>query len=104
MSRRPDAGALLERALIESAARSAVSLTIESLGSRAWASATFSGARHTLTLRAARSLDTDSWIGELEEAELSVRGHLVADVAVTTIERSGGDVLAHVEVLTLEDG
>lgn len=104
MSRGPDAATLLERALVADAKRSAVALTVAQAGATRWASATFVGARHRLTLAAARSLDADTWLGELEDADLPLRGHLVADLKVTRIDRAAGAVTAHIEALTLEEG
>ncbi|URW75509.1 hypothetical protein M9980_13410 [Sphingomonas donggukensis] len=104
MSRGPDAAVLLERTLIADAARSAVMLEVTAGKATRWASATFVGARHALTLSAARDLNADTWIGELEDAELPVRGHLVADVQVVRIVRADGRVVADVEVLTVEEG
>lgn len=104
MSRGPDAAVLLERALIADAARSAVMLEVTAGNATRWASATFVGARHRLTLSAARDLNADTWLGELEDAELPVRGHLVADVQVVRIVRADGRVVAEVEVLTVEEG
>lgn len=53
---------------------------------RAWASATFSGSRHTVTLafRGIEAIDVaDRFIEALPEHEFAIPGQLVADAAVT---------------------
>lgn len=103
MSRGPDAATLLERALIADAARAGAAIAVIEGESRRWASATFVGARHVLTLVAADSRQLAAWLGGLAEAELPIRGHLVADIAVVSRTRAGGDVTAVVEALTVEE-
>lgn len=70
--------------------------------SRAWASATFSGARHLLEirlpLRAARSFEDG-----LGEAEFALHGHLIADIAICGRRVDGGTILLDVEALTIEE-
>lgn len=55
---------------------------------RAWASATFSGARHTITLRFTGSADcetADGFIEMLPEHEFALPGLLVADAQVREV-------------------
>ena len=82
-----------------------MNFTVERLLSRAWASATFSGARHDLTLlfqgedaegQAAAFLDG------MEERDFPMRGHVLADIAL--VSRAGGEgaVRLNLEALTVE--
>jgi hypothetical protein len=76
---------------------------------RAWASVTFSGARHEVTLAFAGTTAIEAGehlIAEASEHEFGIPGQLVADVAVLGVDH----VLApeprmtvRLEVLTLED-
>lgn len=104
MSHGPDAGALLERALLQMAATAGVDLAIVEASWSRWASATFTGARHDLALVATSSPALDTWLVELPEAEFSLRGHLVADLAVDSRMRVGERVELRIGVLTVEEG
>lgn len=103
MSCGPDAGVLLERALLRHAALRGVDLSIVSASWTRWASATFAGARHELLLAAPPSPALDRWIAELPEAELALRGHLVADLTVESRSRVGDRVELKIGVLTVEE-
>ncbi len=98
MSRGPDAATLLERRLRIAAEAAGVTIAIPQSDWTRWASATFVGARHRLTL-ASDDPGFGDWLATLPEAELPLRGHLVADVVVL---RATGAV-AEVEVLTVEE-
>ncbi len=98
MSRGPDVATLLERRLRIAAEAAGVTLVIAASDWTRWASATFNGARHRLTLTS-DDAGLDAWLATLGEAELPLRGHLVADVAVTARH----DGTAEVEVLTVEE-
>ncbi|MEI9928049.1 MAG: hypothetical protein WDN44_10600 [Sphingomonas sp.] len=65
MSRGPDAAVLLERALAASAGRARCPIRVTAAGSTRWASATFAGARHELTLAADPSPALDAWLAGL---------------------------------------
>lgn len=75
---------------------------------RAWASATFTGARHTITLifegtqAIARG---ETFIAALPDHEFSVPRHLVADAAIVAVEHRQGPphMTVEVELLVLED-
>lgn len=70
---------------------------IEELVSTPWCSATFAGARHRLSVRFEGSNANpaaDSFLDGLEEREFALRGHLVADIAAVSEERSAGSVLS----------
>lgn len=102
MSRGPDAGALLERALLASATRAGCAITIVEAGWERWASATFAGARHTMSLEAATNDGLERWIADLPEADLAMRRGLVADLTVARICRAGARVHFTIEALTIE--
>ncbi|MEG3179373.1 hypothetical protein [Sphingomonas sp. LT1P40] len=103
MSRGPDAGTQLERALICGAGVAGVAPVILSADWVRWASATFTGARHRLTLSAAPSPTLDHWLAGLPEAEFSLWGHLVADLAVASRHADADAVTFDLEALTVED-
>jgi len=103
MSRGPDAGTLLVRGLEADSHRANCPVrAIESTWTR-WASATFNGARHELTLEAADSSALDAWLDALPEANLPLRGHLVADIVVIKRSRAEGIATMTVEALTVEE-
>ncbi|MDG2534307.1 hypothetical protein P6144_11655 [Sphingomonas sp. HITSZ_GF] len=102
MSRGPDAETLLRRALEASAEAAGCPVTLAESDWARWASATFTGARHLLALTAPPSPALDAWIAALPEAELRLRGHLVADLVVEHVRRAGDSVRVSLEVLTVE--
>lgn len=104
MSRGPDAETLLRRALEAGADAAGCPVTLAESDWTRWASATFTGARHLLALTAPPSPALDAWIAGLPEAELRLRGHLVADLVVEHVRRAEGAVTASLEVLTVEEG
>jgi len=97
-----DAGSLLADALTQTALRSGCPATILGSRSEGWASATFAGARHAITLGADACPALDRWLATLPEAELPLRGHLVADLAVTARRQRQAAVEFDLEVLTVE--
>lgn len=70
--------------------------------SRAWASATFDGARHRLEL-AGPAAAVAAMLAGLEEREIALAGHFVADVAVTGRGESGGETAVTIEALTIAE-
>ena len=102
MSRGPDAATLLERALVASAVAAGCPVTVSDADWSRWSSATFSGARHALTLSGAASRAFNSWTRALPEAEFALRGHLVADLCVARRHRTRDEVTLVLEVLTVE--
>ncbi|SDA36594.1 hypothetical protein [Sphingomonas sp. NFR15] len=102
MSRGPDAGARLERALVANAARAGCAVTIADATWERWASVTFAGARHTLWLTGAAGHALDRWLADLPEADLVIRHGLVADLAVAGVARAGGQARITLEALTVE--
>ena len=103
MSRGPDAATLLDRALAASASLCGVAAHVVETESTRWASATFSGARHVLTVEVESSAAGTEWLASLPEADLPIRGHLVADLAVVRHARSAARIEATVEALTVEE-
>lgn len=103
MSRWPDVETQLERALVRGAAEAGVVLNVAAATATPWASVTFTGARHRLTMVAPGSSSLDCWLAGLAEAEFRLRGHLVADLVVATAIDSSGFAEITLEALTVED-
>lgn len=103
MSRGPDAATLLARALGLSARRAGLDLSIRHADWRRWASATFSGARHEVTVEFPDGEAAIRWLDALPEAEIILRGHLVADAVVIRTHGEGDRLVAALEILTVED-
>ena len=101
MVRGPDAGTLLVRALRTMGA--AYAAQVESIVARPWASATFVGTRLRVSLIGPAVPGFRSWLDSLPEAEFVLRGHLVADLAIDSVESIAEGVRATLTVLTLED-
>lgn len=97
-----DPGAALLRALAADAPPGSA-LELVAMTSAAWASATFTGARHAIRLRAVDGAALAAWLAGLPEAPFVLRGHLLADIAVTSVARDGGEAEIELEALTLED-
>lgn len=103
MSRGPDADTLLLRRLEADSLRAGCpARVIDSTWTR-WASATFAGARHELSLEAPESAALDTWLNGLPEADLPLRRHLVADIVVTGVSRASGVATIAIEALTVEE-
>lgn len=105
---RRDSHRRLLRALLALAGRGS---EILSSSSNRWSSATFSGARHHMTMRLA---GTDAHVRAqklakcLPEAEFPLRGHIVADASLEEMElarEEDGQVFARLKLamLTVED-
>jgi hypothetical protein len=103
MSRGPDPGTALVRALEANARNARCPVRMNASDWTRWASATFSGARHELTLEADESDALDTWLTKLPEADLPIRGHLVADIVVTSVRRAEGCATIRLEALTVEE-
>jgi len=101
-----DATGAVVRALSSSFAN--LGVTLEEIRSRSWASATFTGARHELTLRiagdGARGA-ADAFLANLHAAEFKLRGHILADIALLSDERRDDQdwVRLSLDALTVED-
>lgn len=88
-----DAAALLARALRASAGATGVAAEVVDACSTPWSSATFTGERVALTLRAGDA----AWLAALSEADLPMRGWFVADLTVEAAQ----DGVTAVEALVL---
>ncbi|RYD90820.1 MAG: hypothetical protein EOP61_28755 [Sphingomonadales bacterium] len=102
MSRGPDAATLIERALVAHGEAAGCAVAIVQADMVRWASATFVGARHLVTLSARASPLLDKWLAGLPKAEFGLRGHLVADLVVVRTARDGDAVTLSLEILTVE--
>jgi hypothetical protein len=102
MSRGPDAGTALIRAMEASAERAGCPIRVVASGATRWASATFAGARHELRLEAAEVEALGPWLAELPEVDLPTRGYLVADIQVQSVHRASGVATIEIEALTVE--
>lgn len=103
MSRGPDAGTLLTRALVAAAEADRIALTVSDSSWTHWASATFVGAQHRLWVAGAFSPALDDWLTTLPEKELALRGHLVADLTIVAMRASAARIEAEIQALTVED-
>ena len=93
-----DAAVLLVRALRISARDSGATIAIAASDERSWASVTFAGIRHRIDLDVEPDATTAEWLASLAEADLHLRGHLVADLVVV---READRI--RLEVLTIEN-
>lgn len=93
----------LARALVMSAREGGVAATVVAHRSRPWASATFVGARHELTLEIDRSRAWGAWTAALPDATLNPRGHLVADLSIERIDDTGASARVSLAALTIEE-
>ena len=103
-----DAGAELRRVIGANFVNLGAAVTFEALTSRPWASITFAGERHKLTLclpGPGAQAAVDAFLEGLEDREFALRGHVVADNEATGIQRAeDGQVRLTLEALTVEDG
>jgi hypothetical protein len=76
-------------------------LAFREVRSRAWATTTFSGARHELTFRTTEGA-ASNFVASLDATALRLRGHLLADIALVSDERSDGAALLRLQALTVE--
>ena len=104
MSRGPDAATLVARALAHSARLAGLSLTVRHADWHRWASATFAGARHELTIELPDDQAANRWLDALPDADLPIRHHLVADAVVVRRHGEQDVLVAALEILTVEDG
>ncbi len=100
--RRADTATLLDRAVIADAARVGVTVSVVASGATRWASATFVGARHRLTLSSEETDAAAAWLDGLADADLPLRGHLVADLIVVDRTVADARFTGTIEVLTVE--
>ncbi|MCM8729488.1 hypothetical protein ACFO8O_00705 [Hephaestia sp. GCM10023244] len=103
MSRGPDAATLLTRALAAAAAADNVACAITGSDWNRWASATFTGVQHRLTLAGAFTPALDDWLTTLPERDFVLPGHLVADLTIVAMRASPDRIEADLQALTVED-
>ena len=94
--------AAIAQRLLRAAATAGCPLELREHHSRLWASATFTGARHALTLAGAPSPALDAWLAGLSDATFDTPRELVADLALVERTRRGGEVEARIEAVTVE--
>lgn len=93
-----DAARALIAALMAAALTAHIILTIAETEERPWASATFNGARHVVTVELdGDAAAIDRWLAALPEVQWAMRHHIVADIAMA--ERSAGGAV--IEALTV---
>lgn len=98
------AGAELERTIRDSLLAFGAAAEVEERVSRLWASITFSGERHRLTLRIESDGGAlDAFLDGLSEREFELRGHILADIAVVENVRESNLVRLTLEALTVEE-
>lgn len=97
MSRFPDPHARLGGALTNISG----GVLIESRQT-AWASATFSGARHSFVLHVPQNAGGGQ-LTEIEEREFDLPGHLLADIGICEWEEDANGARCTIEALTVED-
>lgn len=83
-------------------------MVVEEVRSRSWASATFAGARHEISFRIdgeGAGAAADAFLANLSTTEFSLRGHILADIALVAEERrdDSESVRISLEALTVED-
>jgi hypothetical protein len=98
MSRGPDVGTRLARALEASGPGVAVARRTATR----WASVTFTGARHELDCTAPATPALEQWLADLPEAEFALPGHLVADLTIAAMTATAERIDFRIEALTVE--
>jgi hypothetical protein len=99
-----DAATSLLRAL-RSSFETVSFMNFEQVRSREWASVTFTGARHQLAIRLGgpgAEAAADRFAAGLDTIEFRLRGHILADIALTGRERMPDGVRLELEALTVE--
>jgi hypothetical protein len=100
-----DATSALLRA-VRAACAGAPVFVVEEIRSRSWSSGTFSGARHELAFRLegeGADAAADDFVKGLDPVALELRGHILADIALTGDERRPGSASLRIEALSVED-
>ncbi|WP_294356196.1 hypothetical protein [uncultured Sphingomonas sp.] len=93
-----------ERALCASARRAGAPIAIASHAAREWRSATFSGARHVVEACGTRGEALDAWLATLADTELTVPGHVVAELRVDERASDGDGARFRLEGVTVALG
>ena len=95
-----NAAAALRRALVAAFASDRIIADIAAVRSTPWASVTFTGVRHELSMRLSGPR-ADELITGLSERELDLPGHILIDIAATEVGRGGDNRSVKVEALTV---
>jgi len=91
-------GRRLVRALRVSASEAGIDVLLVSATEHPWASATYVGARHQVTLGIPANPARHRWLAGLAEAELPMHGHIALPPAILSTD----DERVLLEVVTLE--
>ena len=102
MMRGPGANALLGRALTASAALAGARIEIDECDTTAWHSATFTGARHVVQLRAPVCDKVDAWLSAISHSDLPLASHLLADMSIARRADHAGTLHVSIHALTVE--
>ena len=101
------AGEELKRALRVIFVMFGAPVTFDAITSRPWASITFSGERHRLSLSLpgpGAQAAVDTFLDGLEDRDFALRGHILADIEAAGIQRdTDGQIRLTLEALTVED-
>jgi hypothetical protein len=103
MALRPRRGNARETLIAALAARGGPGTDVMRTTSHSWASVTFEGARHQIALRLAGRAQADAFELDLVESEFALRGHLLADIRVSSRRIEGERVVLEIEALTIEE-
>jgi hypothetical protein len=96
----------LLRALLAKVAQAGLIGTVLSSSNAPWASATFQGTRHLVTLQlhgADTAAGSDGFADTLPETLFAIPGHIVADITVDEREDRPLCVIFQLSALTIED-
>jgi hypothetical protein len=100
------AGAELSRALRATFATFGAAPTFDAVLSRPWASITFSGERHRISLclpGPGAAAAAEAFLDGLAERDFPLRGHILADIDACEVARDAhGQVRLTLEALTVE--
>ena len=92
------------RALIASAKSAGVELYVAGSASNPWASALFTGARHTAVIAANCTPAFHDWVAGLGSIDIAMPRQFVASIDVTEIDTDGhGRQVLTIEVLTVAE-
>jgi hypothetical protein len=106
MTAPPGAGDALKRALRANFVKLGAAVAIESLASRPWASITFSGERHRLSLclpGPGAAAAADAFLDGLAERDFALTGHVLADIVLAERGDEDEQVRLILEALTVAE-
>jgi hypothetical protein len=103
MSRGQDPATWLERALSRMADAAGLTIGIDGLEIESWASATFVGARLTLVVTGADSVELERWVAALPDAEFVPGRYVVIDLAIDSSDVADGWRRSRLGILLVEN-